>query len=406
MAADQLHKQNLSLQGEECHPSVANPISNGGASVSSTDADPETTRQSSGFPTDENNDDNETRNIYAYYRETLWPALASSFPMLFRQLVKDGKDSVCGLFQKTWTRVAPESLSLAWTNFMKEEALLASDWIHGNFTNFLLRNFDTNKDGHISASELLHVNTKVLPLQDQSQSWTRWFQCTWPLFDWKIGLFLWRTFGSFLLLVAVATIIPGRIHVLSGRILRWPVLLLTYLMIAAELVVYVLVRLFIWLAESTFTTEKHRRLRADMEGAKSYDEWYGLAEQLDISQGRDAWRSTVDDDTSCRYNWAFIDELIKDMREAREMKDYAMVIAVLQQCTRKNVGGVMSEDLFSFTNTGETKDIVKDFFEGSRDYFEVVDRISLICHRRRAEGAEGGRIGKRRLRVKGTSQIE
>lgn len=40
-----------------------------------------------------------------------------------------------------------------------------------------------------------------------------------------------------------------------------------------------------------------------------------------------------------------------------------MALAVLQQCTRKNVGGIMSEDMFSFTNTGEPKNLVAEFVE-------------------------------------------
>jgi hypothetical protein len=40
-----------------------------------------------------------------------------------------------------------------------------------------------------------------------------------------------------------------------------------------------------------------------------------------------------------------------------------MALAVLQQYMRKNVGGIMSEDFFSYTNTGETKCIVKEFIE-------------------------------------------
>lgn len=369
MSTDLLDRRDLLLQGEEYCPSVGDPSNNEDASTADTAAEPTIACKSRDFIREGNND--ESNNIYTYYRETLLPAIVSSLPILYQQLVTDIRGLFHGLPQRIWSRIAPASLSLSWRNFMKEEAFLATDttiwkqkeWFHGNFTQFLLRNFDTNSDGHISASELLHVNINVLPSYHQPQTWLRWFQCAWPLLDWKIGLFLWRTCGSFLFLIAVATIIPGRLHVLSGRILRWPVLALTYLMIAAELIVYVLVRLFIRLAEATFTTEKHRRLRADMEAAQSYDQWYGLAEQLDASQGRDVWRSTVDDDSAFLYNWAFIDELIADMKDAREKEDCSMVIAVLQQCTRKNVGGVMSEDLFSFTNTGETKDIVKNFLK-------------------------------------------
>jgi len=40
-----------------------------------------------------------------------------------------------------------------------------------------------------------------------------------------------------------------------------------------------------------------------------------------------------------------------------------MALAVLQQCTRKNVGGIMSDDLFSFTNRGEPKQVVSEFID-------------------------------------------
>lgn len=60
------------------------------------------------------------------------------------------------------------------------------------------------------------------------------------------------------------------------------------------------------------------------------------------------------------------------MRAARNSDDSLMALAVLQQCTRKNVGGVMSEDLFSYTNTGETKYIVSEFIN------EVVTTLRWI----------------------------
>ena len=40
-----------------------------------------------------------------------------------------------------------------------------------------------------------------------------------------------------------------------------------------------------------------------------------------------------------------------------------MALAVLRQCTRKNVGGIMSDDLFSFTNCGEPKQVVSEFID-------------------------------------------
>jgi hypothetical protein len=199
--------------------------------------------------------------------------------------------------------------------------------------------------------------------QDHHQSMFRWFQYTFPLMDWKIGIFIWRSCSGLLLLIAIATIIPGRLHVWAGRIFRWPVLLLTYLMIMSELIVYIMVRLFIRLAESIFATKKHRALRNGLLKATSYKEWFDIAQELDISMGRDIWQNTIDDDSSYRYNWAFINELISDLKNAREKDDALTALVVLRQCTRKNVGGVMNEDLFSVTNTGEPKTIVKEFLQ-------------------------------------------
>jgi hypothetical protein len=66
-------------------------------------------------------------------------------------------------------------------------------------------------------------------------SWTSWFQREWPLMDWKIGIFLWSTFGGILFLLAAFSIIPGQMHRISAKMLRWPVLGMVYFLIAVEL---------------------------------------------------------------------------------------------------------------------------------------------------------------------------
>lgn len=216
--------------------------------------------------------------------------------------------------------------------------------------------------GQISPSELLHVNFENMP---QANRYTPIITrlTSWPLVDWNLATLLWRSCGGLLLLIVTASIIPGRLHVLSGRILRWPVLALTYLTIASELIVYIMVRLFIRLAETVFSTPKHRELRSALDEASSYEEWLSIAKKLDYSKGREVWQHSTDDDTSYRYNWAYINELIMDMKQARREKDAMLALVVLQQCTRKNVGGIMNEDLFSFTNTGKPKVIVEEFLD-------------------------------------------
>lgn len=54
--------------------------------------------------------------------------------------------------------------------------------------------------------------------------------------DWKVGVFLWQSFGGVLLVLAFLSIVPGRLHGISGKILRWPILGLTYFLITVELV--------------------------------------------------------------------------------------------------------------------------------------------------------------------------
>lgn len=313
-------------------------------------------------------------SVYDFYFQELIPAIAASLPILFHRLLADSKEWL----QLTWTRMwhflipafyeshekwlpAPPNFTLLWEQTVHSTSG-AGDTL--SITDFMLRYFDTNGDGHISSSELLNMTEIVSRLQTpQTQTFWAWFSREWPLMDWKVGVFLWRSFGGLLVVIAIFSIIPGRLHSLSGKILRWPVLGLTYGLILVELIVYIIIRLAIRIAETIIARPKHRSLRRKMAQAESYETWYQYATALDLSQKRDKWQRTVNDGTSCRYNWAFIRQLMRDLRDARSKNDSLLALAVLQQCTRKNVGGIMSEDLFSYTYTGEPKYIVKEFIE-------------------------------------------
>ena len=78
---------------------------------------------------------------------------------------------------------------------------------------------------------------------------------------------------------------------------------MTYMLISVELVMYMAIRFAIRLMEWLFANSKHRKMRKSMEESKSYEEWYNLAKNLDISQGRDNWQNNVNDDTAYRYSW-------------------------------------------------------------------------------------------------------
>lgn len=340
-------------------------------------------------------------SVYDFYARNLLPAIWASLPLLLSRVGQDVFSYVRLGFEKVVRFLLPwydERLSSEWaapnfaTLWNQTWAATAGggpDSQGGNVASenalvqFMLRHFDTNRDGHISASELLHMENYRLPSLPQyvpphPQTWLSWLPTAWnPMMDWKFGVFLWRSCSGLLLVIAIASVVPGRMHGYSGRLLRWPILVLTYVMIFVELVVYVIIRVVIKVAEGIFANPKHRMLRRKMARATTYGEWYDIAKELDESQGRDKWQRVVDDDTSYRYNWAFIQELMSDMRIARRKNDSLMALAVLQQCTRKNVGGIMSEDMFSYTNTGEPKYVVREFVE------EVVTTLRWVTEQAR-----------------------
>ena len=245
--------------------------------------------------------------------------------------------------------------------------------------------------------------------------------------------------------VLIVSIIPGRLHGWSGKVLKWPVLVLINVMIGIELLVYILIRLLIRVAEAMVATPKHRQLRRAMANAQSYSEWYNLAAALDESQNRHVWllqpsskkdqatksyisaptnrtanvkeaeedwrqppslsptsslassssseygegnlpkppqqqrgmndiserntrrldqndedKPTTWDDSS-HYNWRLVQGLQTKLQLApqqpktlRTTAQLHHILAILQQCLRgPNVGGIMSSDLFSFSNTGQ-----------------------------------------------------
>ncbi len=342
-------------------------------------------------------------SVYEFYVQELFPALLSSFPILAHRLwkdtlswaflagqnfmlfiqpkwMKDGKMILSGVDEDDWRRSPNVLAQQLW-----EHAVQSSKNVDTTITDFMLSHFDKDDDGHISAKELLNMTEILSKMQDINKKqhvesfWT-WFSREWPLMDWKIGVFLWQTFGGILLVIAVMSIMPGRLHTWSGKMLRWPILGLTYLLINIELVVYIAIRLVIRIIETLVANPKHRALRNKMANASSsYKEWYRYAAQLDRSQKRNLWQSTTTDETCYQYNWQLIKQLLNDMREARVVKkDPILALAVLQQCTRKNVGGIMNEDLFTKTYTGEPKFIVMEFINEVTKTLKWVTNQTLL----------------------------
>jgi hypothetical protein len=334
-------------------------------------------------------------SVYDFYVKEIFPAILSSFPILLHRFWNDVVAFFVLIGHELYLFVKPTWLkdrqlqqqlyeqqnnggnnlsSLTgddnnYNNNVNDNGWLASPnilaqqlWEHAvqssknanaTIAEFMLNKFDTNQDGHISPNELLNMTELLAKLPSTPpftvvpppvESFWAWFSREWPLMDWKIGVFLWQTFGGLLLVIAVLSVMPGRLHTMAGKILRWPILIVIYMLINVEFVVYVVIRLVIRFIETLVANPKHRALRSKMANdVTSYEEWYKYAAELDASQKRDRWQKTTNDSTSYQYNWQLIKQLVKDMREARSKKDPINALAVLQQCTRKNVGGIMNE---------------------------------------------------------------
>ncbi|KAL9187834.1 hypothetical protein ACHAXT_006212 [Thalassiosira profunda] len=350
----------------------------------------------------------DAEEVYEYYAHNLLPALFSSLPILLSRLARDLWFYVTRFIQflfpiwfRRWTVDTTDTLARAARDVASEGGdFLSHIWSSnatagkGNSTvvDFILEKMDLNNDGHITRKEWT-VNAEEMAkdlealmekyyhavsdsLQSPQQtSWYAWLRKTVGSIiavDWSMGSYLWHTCSGLILVLIVTSIIPGRLHGWTGRALRFPVLGMTYLLISVELVLYTLIRFAIRGLEGIFATPKHRAARRGMAQAKSYEEWYEIAKKLDESQGREKWRNTTNDGTAYRYSWPFILELLSDLKAARENNDIMMALAVLQQCTRKNVGGIMSDDLFSFTNCGEPKKVVTEFID------EVVTTLQWV----------------------------
>ena len=238
---------------------------------------------------------------------------------------------------------------------------------------------DRDSDSMISAQEMYdfwneNKNIQLPSIPSITAKIMAIFGTLWPLGGAKIALALYNYMGPFLLLFIVScTVVPGPLHHASKHLFRWPILITTYLTITVEMVLYFALRMLIFGLETLFATPRHRRLRKAMQRARSYKEWLKFANELDESQDRTWWLETTEDEYARRYNWDFVKSLIDSLRDAREKGDVIEAMAVLQQCTRKNVGGVMSGELFSYTNSGRPKEIVVVFFK------EVNETLRMLC---------------------------
>ncbi|EIW61949.1 patatin-domain-containing protein [Trametes versicolor FP-101664 SS1] len=153
--------------------------------------------------------------------------------------------------------------------------------------------------------------------------------------------------------------------------LRWPLLGLIFLFIAAQFSMYVLIRQLVN-AKEWMSAWRGRRgiLRARLRNARTYQEWKDAALALDEHMLFDDWK-LLDEDPY--YDWKLVRKVRRSLKAAREKNDARSVLGVLETCIRTNFGGVESARLYSETYYG-TKVLIESYID------EVERALEYIRH--------------------------
>ncbi|KAI9001002.1 patatin-domain-containing protein [Trametes punicea] len=123
-------------------------------------------------------------------------------------------------------------------------------------------------------------------------------------------------------------------------ILRWPLLGLIFLFIAAQFGMYVMIRQLVNAKEWVSAWRGKRGiLRARLRNARTYQEWKDAALALDEYMHFDEWKF-VDEDPY--YDWKLVRKVRRSLKVMREKHDARGVLGVLETCIRDNFAGIES----------------------------------------------------------------
>ncbi|KAI0771637.1 patatin-domain-containing protein [Trametes elegans] len=152
-------------------------------------------------------------------------------------------------------------------------------------------------------------------------------------------------------------------------VLRWPLLGLIFLFIAAQFSMYILIRQLVN-AKEWVSAWRGRRgvLRARLRNAKTYQEWKDAALALDEHMHFDDWK-VLDEDPY--YDWKLVRKVRRSLKASRERNDPRGVLGVLETCIRTNFAGVESARLYSETYYG-TKVLIESYIDEVEKALEYI----------------------------------
>ena len=112
-----------------------------------------------------------------------------------------------------------------------------------------------------------------------------------------------------------------------------------------------------------------KRLEAQMDAAKSYDEWREAAIAHDKASGVDGW---VDADESKHFDHASIRRRLGRLRRLRKANDHAGILFALNEGIHGNIDGMGRRALYGKAKFG-TKRLIMEYVD------EVVDALDLLA---------------------------
>ncbi|CAB4415920.1 unnamed protein product [Rhizophagus irregularis] len=169
--------------------------------------------------------------------------------------------------------------------------------------------------------------------------------------------------------------VPNGFDGISYHIVRFPLMLSIFIVIAFELLCYVLVRQIVNLWEYFIQWRGERYLlREKLRHSTTYKEWKEAAQQLDSYFHYDEWKYET---PFGYYDFNLLQKVNKDLKKLRDSSSLSsndsqsLLKSVLQNCVKNNFAGVENVRLYSQTYFG-TKKIVENYID------EVTESLNYL----------------------------
>jgi hypothetical protein len=155
----------------------------------------------------------------------------------------------------------------------------------------------------------------------------------------------------------------------TSKLLRWPILLVVFLVLAVEFLLYLLVRLLVNLFELT-SGVRHRVAKKTLRNATDFVTWCQAARELDRLEGREAWKL---EEENPYYDHALVRSHMNNLQTMRSNNDFDGMMALLKLILQTyNVSSTLPGDSLSSAD-----EIRRNF--GFESLAHPLPCVSLTC---------------------------